>query len=587
LKRRNCILSIGFVTVLVLFLAAARIVISAENAGSAAPQGGTPAATETGGPKPDNLPQNTSPGGTPSPDISGSDQGGFGGFGDGQGGMGMGRGRGQGDPNRPRGRRRGGGDGGGFDMSSMTPEQRQQMMDRAGRFMRGGGPGGGQGGDMPGFNGPDASGDPNGMQSLNLNNVEMRNIVKMIGDWTGKAVIPANDEIMQIRITIYCPGKLTKTEALGLIFMALQSRGVVADQTQGRIILRPLATAKLGAIPTLGVDEPLAKFQDRTAVVEKWFQLQYYNPTNLVDMIKPLVGEHGYVMADQKTGRLAVIDTVDNLSRIEKIVQELDIPESEQSVEQVFEIQYADPTEMVNVLQLILGGSSGSSGQPSGQGGGGGRGFGGFGGGRFGGGGPGGPGGQGGQPGQSGQPGASGSTGAKTATSVSITATTTPIRMIPVPKQKWIIVRAGREDMKKIAEWIQKLDMAGMTKPQQSVVPIIYADVDEVVNIVRNTLKEMPSSEMKANVVVEGLPTSRQIVIFGNEEARVMVEKMIAQLDMPKGNFFIEKTFKLKHADPDQIKKNIDGLYSSTTQQTPSFRYGFGGGSNKIGRAHV
>jgi general secretion pathway protein D len=549
LKRRNCIVSIGCAAILVLFLAVARLVISAEDARGVAAQGSTPAATEAPGPKPANVPQTASADGPP-PGMSeqgGPDQGGFG---DDQGGMR----RGGRDPNRPRGRR-----GGGFDMSSMTPEQRQQMMERAGQFMRGmgGGPGGG-GGDMPGFSGPDASSDPNGMQSLNLNNVEMRNLVKMIGDWTGKAVIPANDDIMQIRITIYCPQKLTKSEALGLIFMALQSRGVVADQTQGRIILRPLATAKLGAIPTLGVDEPLAKFQDRTAIVEKWFQLQYYNPTNLVDMIKPLVGEHGYVMADQKTGRLAVIDTVDNLSRIEKIVQELDIPESEQSVEQVFEIQYADPTEIVNVLQLIMGGSSNSSSQGLGGGGGGG-----FRGGRFG---DDNQGRQGGQQGQSGQP---GSAQAKTATSVSITATTTPIRMIPVPKQKWIIVRAGREDMKTIAEWIQKLDMAGMTKPQQSVVPIIYADVTEVVNIVRNTLKEIPNSEMKANVVVEGLPTSRQVVVFGNEEARVMVEKMIAQLDMPKGNFFIEKTFKLKYADPDQIKKNVDGLYSST-QQTSS-----------------
>jgi general secretion pathway protein D len=556
LKRRNCILSIGFVTILGLFMAGAGLVISAENARSTSLQSASPAAVEA--PKPDNAP----PGGdSVGPEMS--DQGGFGGPGDAQGGMRRGGRSGQGDPNRPRGRR-----GGNFDMSTMTPEQRQQMMDRAGQFARGmgggqgGGFGGGPGGDMSGFGGPDASGDPNGLQSLNLNNVEMRNIIKLIGDWTGKAVIPANDDIMQTRLTIYCPQKLTKTEALGLIFMALQSRGVAADQTPGRIILRPLASAKLGAIPTLGVDEPLAKFQDKSAVVEKWFQLQYYNPTNLVDLIKPLVGEHGYVMADQKTGRLAVIDTVDNLSRIEKIVQELDIPESETSSEKVFEIQYGDPTEIVSVLQLILGGTAGTSGQSSGQGGGG-RGF---GPGRFGDDNQG-------RQGQS-QPGQSASSsGAKTATSVSISATTTPIRLIPVPKQKWIIVRAGREDMKTIGDWIQKLDMAGMTKPQQSVIPLVYADVTEVVNIIRNTLKEIPSAEMKANVVVEGLAASRQIVVFGNEESRTMVEKMIAKLDMPSGNYFIERTFKLKHSDPDQIKKNIDGLFGDTSQQQSSRSY--------------
>jgi general secretion pathway protein D len=532
--------------------------MSAENAESPPPSDSDPAATEVSGQKPDNLPE--TPSDVPlSTDMSGpgeQDQDGFGGE---RGGPDMRRGArsGQGgDPNRPRGGRRGGN----FDMSSMTPEQRQQMVDRAGRFMRGagGGPGGGfGGGDMPGFTGPDASGDPNGLQSLNLNNVEMRNIVKMIGDWTGKAVIPANDEIMQIRLTIYCPQKLTKTDALGLIFMALQSRGVVADQTAGRIVLRPLATAKLGAIPTLGTDEPLAKYQDKTAIVEKWFQLQYYNPTNLVNMIKPLVGEHGYVMADEKTGRLAVIDTVDNLMRVEKIVQELDIPESEQSVEQVFEIQYGDPTEIVNVLQLILGGTADASAQSSSQGMSGARGR--FGDSR-----------QGAQQGRSGQ---SSTADSKTATSVSISATTTPIRMIPVPKQKWIIVRAGREDMQTISQWIQKLDMAGMTKPQQSVIPLVYADVTEVVNIIRNTLKEIPSAEMKANVVVEGLAASRQIVVFGNEESRTMVEKMIAKLDMPAGNYFIEKTFKLKHSDPDQIKKNIDGLFGDTQTQTRNYYY--------------
>ncbi|MBM4103928.1 MAG: hypothetical protein FJ263_07740 [Planctomycetes bacterium] len=548
MKRRSNIAKSGFAMILVLFMTAVRTVVSAEDAGSPADQQKTAAATEPFGP-PENMSVQETNSGSPPPPETFTEQD-------------SGRDRAnQGDPNRPRGRRRGGGFGASFDMSSMTPEQRQQMMERAGQFMRsmGGGPGG-----SDGYSGPSGGEDPNGMQSLNLNNVEMRNLIKMIGDWTGKAVIPANDDMMQIRITIYCPQKLSKNDALGLIFMALQSRGVVADQSQGRIILRPLATAKLGAIPTLGVDEPLAKIQDKTAVVEKWFQLQYYNPTNMVNMIKPLVGEHGYVMADEKTGRMAVIDTVENLTRIEKIVQELDIPESEQTVERTFEIQFGDPTEIVNVLQLILGGSSSTTGQSSSQPSSGGQGG-------FGGSGSFGSGRRGGQ---------SSSTQDKTATSVSVSAATTPIRLIPVPKQKWIIARAGQEDMERIAEWIQKLDMAGMTKPQQSVVPIIYADVDEVVSIIRSTLKEMPSSEMKANVVVEGLPTSHQIVIFGKEEARVMIEKMIAQLDMPKGDFFIEKTFKLKYADPDQIKKNIDGLYSSTQQNTSRY-YWWDGSRNQ------
>ncbi|MBN2511741.1 MAG: hypothetical protein JXB18_02275 [Sedimentisphaerales bacterium] len=429
----------------------------------------------------------------------------------------------------------GGGPGGGFsfDFSTMTPEERQRMMERGQQFARG------MGFDIRPMGAP---GDPNEpMESLNLNNVEMRNIIKMLGDWTGKAIIPSSDEIMQTRITVYSPQRVTRAQALGLIFMALQSRGVIADQGEQRIILRPILTAKLGAIPTLGVDEPLARVQDKTSMVEKWFQMFNYRPSNLVEMIKPLVGEHGYAMADENTGRVAVIDTVDNLLRIEKIIKELDIPESEQMVEQVFEVEYGNPEEIVSVMELILGDqarqATRTTSQPQ-------------------------------QSQQSQQYGRSSSsrtqTQAKTLTSVVIQGTTTPIRLIPVAKQRWIIARANREDMKRIGEWIEKLDLAEIAAPQQTVVPVMYASVDEVVEMINRTLRDMPSVKGKSTVVVEGLEASKQIVIFGDEEGRTMVEKMIAQIDLPSGDYFVERTFKLKHADPDQIKQNIEGLYSQT-----------------------
>ncbi len=123
-----------------------------------------------------------------------------------------------------RGSRRGGGMGGGqgggfsFDFSTMTPEERQRMMKRGQQFARG------MGFDIRPMGAP---GDPNEpMESLNLNNVEMRNIIKMLGDWTGKAIIPSSDEIMQTRITVYSRSVFPRP-ALGIDIMALQSRGGV------------------------------------------------------------------------------------------------------------------------------------------------------------------------------------------------------------------------------------------------------------------------------------------------------------------------------------------------------------------------
>jgi len=392
----------------------------------------------------------------------------------------------------------------------------------------------------------DDSSDPNQhaededlLEAVNLNDVEMKKIIQTLGDWTGKAVIPASDEVMKQKITIYSSEKIPRDKALSLIYSALRARGVIAELTDDRIFLKPISEAKLGAVPTLGVDEPLARIENKSQVVEKFFKLKNYSPTRLAEIITPLTAEYGHVTAIESTGNVAVIDTVSSLMRIEQIIKQLDVPESEQMVEKFFELKNADPGEVVQVLKLILtGGQSGSrrgrrpSPQPA-------------------------------KPGE----------GTKPATSVVIETEQISATLIPMPKQGWIIARASAEDMNTITEWIKRLDIEEAVKPEQTVVAVTYVNASEVARAVNRTIGEMPGTDLKANVVVEALPQSKQIVIFGSEENRKMVERLIAEIDLPTLDIFKERTFKLKHADPDQIKQNIEGLYESTAGSFSSYNY--------------
>lgn len=419
------------------------------------------------------------------------------------------------------------------------------------------------------------TGDPNTpLEAINLNNVEMRQIIQKIAEWTGKPVIPVNDEMMQTRITIYSPKMVTRAEALSLLIMALQAKGIVVEQLDNRVMLRPLASVRLGSVATLGPDEPLARVEDKSQIVEKWFRLNNYSPTRLIQIISPLTADYGYAVADEASSRVAVIDTVDNLMRIERLIQQLDLPETGQEIETIIELKYADPSEVVQMLQLILAEGTAqsrvSSRFQSGRGGQSGQSF-------EGGGGRGGQPGGSGQPGASSQPGASNQSGGsavRTATTVVVDSTgTTPIRLIPLVKQKWILVRASREDIRRIEEWAKRLDLEDAEEMKQSVVQVRYANVSEVVRMVQNTLQQMPGTELRANIVVEALSQTSQIVIYGNDNNRAVVERLIAQIDLPKEDFFVERTFQLKHADPDQIKTNIEQLYSDTTSQQQYGRY--------------
>ncbi len=385
------------------------------------------------------------------------------------------------------------------------------------------------------------------LEAIQLNNMEMKNILKILADWTGKPVIPVNDEIMQTCLTIYSPKKLPRPEALALLVSALHARGVMVDQTGSTVFLKPLAAARLGAVPTLGVDEPLARIADPSQVVEKWYQLSNYKASQMAQVVSALIADYGHVTADEATGRISVIDTVENLHRIEQVILQLDVPESMQTVERIFELKNADPIEVVQVLNLILGqASQDRRSTSSGQ-----AGF------------------RGPSRGREGT-----QTTAAAAPAVVITTGEIPIRLIPMPKQHWILARCSRENMQTIESWIQKLDIGESKEPKQQVFQIRYADVREVATMVTQAIREMPGTDLMANLIVQPLQGTNQIVVFGSDENRKIVEKLIAQIDLPKEDIFIERTFKLKHADPDQIKQNIEGLYETEAGSVSSYSYG-------------
>ncbi|MHC4586449.1 MAG: hypothetical protein ACYS3N_18105, partial [Planctomycetota bacterium] len=95
------------------------------------------------------------------------------------------------------------------------------------------------------------------MENLNLKNVEMKIIIEKLATWTGKVIIPTDESLKQ-KITIYSPDKLPRSKALAMIYSALRTKGYIAEQTNGTIFLNPITEAKLGEVPTISEDYPLA-----------------------------------------------------------------------------------------------------------------------------------------------------------------------------------------------------------------------------------------------------------------------------------------------------------------------------------------
>jgi len=403
------------------------------------------------------------------------------------------------------------------------------------------------------------SGEP--MEAVNLKDVEMKNIIDKIAQWTGKTVIP-HDEVMKQKVTIYAPEKLPRKKALEKIYSALRMKGYMVEESGDTIFLKPLAGAKLGVFPTVGPDEPLAAFENKDQIVQKLFKLTNYPPAQMGEIVRPLVGDFGHVSADATTGTLLVIDAVGNLQRIEDIIRQFDVSGAGKAITDVIEIKYGDPSEIVQLLRMLLGESpDGGRGRRS------------FGGRVYNpsrpGGGPGGP------------PQGPGGAKSAAATSVTIPGSEIPIVLIPESKRKWIIVSGSAEDIKKIREWVEKLDREEPVRSEYETVPVSYADPQEVADRINRALEELPGSSLRPSVVVQPLQQSRQIMIFGRTELREMVKKLILEVDIPAGTFLTEH-FPLKHADPEQVKQNLDSLYGENIPRYDMYSYyRYGAGSRR------
>jgi type II secretory pathway component GspD/PulD (secretin) len=179
--------------------------------------------------------------------------------------------------------------------------------------------------------------------------------------------------------------------------------------------------------------------ENKDQVVQKFFKLENYSPQQMGQIIQPLIGDYGYVGADETTGSLLVIDTVKSLMRIDLIIKQFDVVEVEEIITEIFEIRHGNPTEIVQLLQTLLGDGSSSVRGPGRPG----RGRG---------------------PSSSPRPGPSSSSSSRskssggTATSVTVGTSRTPAILIAEPTYNWIIVKATAQDVKRIAEWIEKLD---------------------------------------------------------------------------------------------------------------------------------
>ncbi|MCZ6639123.1 MAG: type II secretion system secretin GspD [Candidatus Dadabacteria bacterium] len=184
--------------------------------------------------------------------------------------------------------------------------------------------------------------------------MDIRDLIQTISEITGEIFI-LDESVKGKKVTVVAPGGFKKENAMRLFETILSLNGFSVVKKDRTNIIVPKRDIKFQDIPTeWGTD--YAESSDR--FITRLVELQNVKANDVANTLKPLISREGDIVVYPATNMLIIIERVDNLNRILKIIENFDV---ETEIEFI-KIENADAGEVASKLLEIFGGTSSSSG---------------------------------------------------------------------------------------------------------------------------------------------------------------------------------------------------------------------------------
>lgn len=380
-------------------------------------------------------------------------------------------------------------------------------------------------------------------------NIDM--VIQWLAQKTGKSVV--KHPKAQCQLTITASKKVPLREAVALIYRALALEGFTAIETSQSILIVPEGQEPKMSPELVG---PLQKDipQGRQRLV-KIFPLSHIQAGELRERVRGVLSDKATIDTDERANRLVVTDYNDNLRLLAELIKEFDVPSASDSVIEIYPLKYAEAENLANLIGLILNpqtAGSGSAGKSS-----------------SGGassppgvsarssGGPPMPGGGPPMPGGGPLP-----SGGDVPPSGGSSASTSPqsIRLWADKIANRLIVSAPKSRLPELERLLKVLDT---DKPEDMAVRVITlknVNATELVKEIGQLYQKMSGKSLKDTIEVAANERSNSLIVMSSEANFKAIEKLVATLDTEDAQEKVIQTFLLKHADAQDVAKQLQEL---------------------------
>jgi general secretion pathway protein D len=197
----------------------------------------------------------------------------------------------------------------------------------------------------------DRPGMPDELISVNFNQVDIRTVLKTIGDITGINFIVDNS--ISGSVTVMSPTKLPLGQVYELLESILEVQGYAAVPAGDIVKIVPKAEATKRNLQVRIGSDP-SEIAQNDSIVSQIMPLRFADVTEVSQIIQPLLSTGAQLSIYSKTNSLVITDISSNIHYIAKIVQKLDVEGSKEQVT-VFNLNYASAQilseQIIHIMQ--------------------------------------------------------------------------------------------------------------------------------------------------------------------------------------------------------------------------------------------
>ncbi|MCK0511170.1 type II secretion system secretin GspD [Aromatoleum buckelii] len=187
--------------------------------------------------------------------------------------------------------------------------------------------------------------------SLNFANAEIDAVIKAIGKISGKNFLI--DPRVKGTLNIVTNTPVSRDLSYQILLSALRLQGYTAVEGPGVTKIVPEADAKLHGVP---VGKEVLRGRGDSLVTQV-FPMRNESVTQMLAVVRPLVSPNNTVTAFPSNNVLVVTDYADNVARIARIIDSVDVPQGDVHV---LELRHAAAVDLAATLNRLMNDGTGN-----------------------------------------------------------------------------------------------------------------------------------------------------------------------------------------------------------------------------------